>query len=316
MVMINTLPDYIENCVEGHYRLTKIQRSTDCHGQSNMMALLEDCSGQIYCHDWKVNNSSSRRLNSNLYSCVLYIKRERGGISAELLSAKPAEITHHNVLQFLPYSEIATPHTIMEIMALIEQCPIAALRQFINHVFACEEFALPFFQLPASREHHHAYPGGLAQHSLEVVPIVQHSLWQVTEDEYWLSIVAALFHDIGKLKVFKKDGNKTPIGFVLDHDVLTLELLASPLGLLDKKWPDGAIALRYLLTKSPRTTRPLMPCALAIDYADKMSSAQSTRKQAFNQKPAWQRFAKLEAKGPASLFWRPSLSNTIQGVMS
>ncbi|MDC9725362.1 MAG: TraI domain-containing protein [Gammaproteobacteria bacterium] len=316
MVMISKLSDYVGHCVEGNYRLSKIQRSSDSNNNSKMVALLEDCSGQVYCDDWKLNTSFTGELSSNLYCCLMYIREGAGVVSAELLSAKPAETNPEHALQFLPYSALAIPQTVMVLRAIILQCPITALRQFINSVFSCDDIALAFFQLPASREHHHAYPGGLAEHSLEVVTIVQHSLWQVSQDEYWLTIVAALFHDIGKLKVFKRGGDKTATGFVLDHDALTLEILAEPLRTLDNIWPDGAIALRYLLTKAAKTARPLMPCALAIEYADKMSSAQSTKQQAFHQKPAWQRFAKLEAKGPSSLFWRPDSSSSVQGVIS
>ncbi len=312
MVMINQLSNYTEHCVEGIYRLIKIQRSDKYSDPSKMIALLEDCSGQIYCHDWKFNDIPGWKLNSNLYSCVLSIKRQQDKVIAELISAEPAAIPVTNPLQVLPYSALAIPQSVMTLQAIIKQCPIIALQQFVHCVFLNDDYAIPFFQFPASREHHHAYPGGLAEHSLEVMTIVQHSLWQATEDEYWLCMVAALFHDIGKIKVFKRGGNKTPTGFVLDHDALTLEILAEPLRVLDKVWLDGAIALRYLLTKSTKITRPLMPCALALDYADKISSAQSTKQQAFKQKSAWQRFAKLEAKGPASLFWRPSSSTKQQ----
>jgi len=314
MVMINTLAEYVDDCVEGIYRLSQIKSETGPHGQSKMVATLEDCSGKIVCYGWKFNSHASCSSRSNLYSCVLYIKENGEEISAELLSVKPADNINESSIQFLPYSALPIPKTATELQALIEQCPIISLRQFMNSVFLDKEITLAFLKLPASREHHHAYPGGLAQHSLEVVAIVQRSLWQVTEDEFWLSTAAALLHDIGKIKVFKTSGDRTNSGFILDHDLLTLEILAVPLSQFDKSWPDGAIALRYLLTKSPKIRRPLMPCALAINYADKMSSAQTTKIHAFNQKPKWQRFAKLNAKGPASLFWRPSSSNTFQGV--
>lgn len=199
-------------------------------------------------------------------------------------------------------------------MNLLNSALSLALRQFLDDVFSDDSTVFNFFGLPASREHHHAYPGGLAEHSLEVATIVFQSLWQCDHDQFWLALVAGLLHDIGKLRTFKNRGGYSNIGFIVPHEQLTLEVLAEPLKQLDNSWPDGAIALRYLLTRSPQVEkRPLMTCSVAIEYADKMSSAQFTHAKAFNKKPDWQRFAKLNVRGPKSLFWRPKPSKGSQG---
>lgn len=316
MVMIGDLSTYVGNIAEGLFRLTKVMSVSHSDSPSTLVAVLEDCTGQIHCHHWQYDAASVERT-SNVFFCQLFIKYHDDGIAADLMSAQPYKDNTAAPLPLLPWSSLPRPHLVAELHTLVEYCPIVALRNFINAVFSKEDFALPFFQFPASREHHHAYSGGLAEHSLEVANIVQAALWQASEDEFWLATVAGLLHDVGKLRTFKNGGNRSNIGFVMQHDQLTLEVLAEPLKQLDIHWPDGAIALRYLLTRSPQESkRPLMPCSLAIDYADKMSSAQSTHKQAFNQKPEWQRFAKLNAKGPRSLFWRPSPSDKFQGVIA
>src|SRR5690606_37793335 len=70
-------------------------------------------------------------------------------------------------------------------------------------------------QLPASESHHHAYPGGLLDHSLEIVayalklrqsrllPAGTTPEEQAEQSEAWTTAIAyaALLHDIGKLAV-------------------------------------------------------------------------------------------------------------------
>jgi hypothetical protein len=310
MVMIRDFKTHVGNVVEGNFRLSRVFSSASTDYGNYLIAVLEDCSGIIHCSHWTFSSLNKNGKDSNIFHCKLLITQNSEVLKADLITAQPYKNAKMPLL-LLPYSSLPKPSLVGHLHALIEQCPIMTLRQFLNDVFSDDNTAFNFFRLPASREHHHADPGGLAEHSLEVATIVFQSLWQCDHDEFWLAIVAGLLHDIGKLRTFKNGGGGgySNIGFIVPHEQLTLEVLAGPLKQLDTNWPDGAIALRYLLTRSPQVEkRPLMPCSLAIEYADKMSSAQSTHAKAFNQKPDWQRFAKLNVRGPKSLFWRPKPS--------
>lgn len=189
----------------------------------------------------------------------------------------------------------------------IQGCPTDALRAFLCRAFSEQYLRQAFLTLPASREHHHAWPGGLAEHSLEVATIVGRSAILDTPTDCALGSVAALLHDIGKVRTMGADGRCTQRGWVLSHDALTLEVLANGLRFLDSCWPDGATDLRYLLTwkSTPVTRRPLRAIAILIQAADQYSSACSARDRAFHGKTDWQRFAVLEAAGPRNRFWRP-----------
>ncbi|MBN0864198.1 TraI domain-containing protein, partial [Pseudomonas aeruginosa] len=78
-----------------------------------------------------------------------------------------------------------------------------------------ERYAELVQQFPASESHHHAYPGGMLDHGLEIVayalklrqshllPIGGSPEDQAAQSEAWTAAVAyaALLHDIGKIAV-------------------------------------------------------------------------------------------------------------------
>lgn len=123
----------------------------------------------------------------------------------------------------------------------------AALSTFINDVFNDKNTFKRFAMAPASVNHHHSETGGLLQHSLEVAE----SVYIQTMDDLDLqdiAVVAALLHDIGKIKMYTESGYLSKLGKLVNHDDLTLEICANALKALDTAWPDAALTLRHIWT--------------------------------------------------------------------
>lgn len=83
------------------------------------------------------------------------------------------------------------------IRALRGSLPAGGLEQ------AVLDFLMENWIFPASVKHHHCHPGGLLQHTLEVVVEVSHELKGEDEGIRRLALAAALAHDIGKVMVYK-----------------------------------------------------------------------------------------------------------------
>jgi integrating conjugative element relaxase (TIGR03760 family) len=114
-----------------------------------------------------------------------------------------------------PAALLATPRR-QRLLAQIWQRTAVSRGQFARLYQApLERYAALVQQLPASEAHHHAYPGGMLDHGLEIVAIAlklrqAHLLpagappeAQAAEAEAWTAGVsyAALLHDIGKIAV-------------------------------------------------------------------------------------------------------------------
>ena len=151
------------------------------------------------------------------------------------------------------------------------------LKEFLEAVLLDQELGRLFGQLPASQRHHHAYPGGLLEHSVDVAwRVFRQSSDSAVEDS--LATVAALFHDIGKLQAYREEGGYTPSGEQVRHDQFTLEVLGPALELLDREWPQGAARLRSILVDAPKDPEGrLRAWKRAIREADQASAALNRR---------------------------------------
>ena len=305
MVMFNTQAPDNQYWIEGIFRIKKTIRVA-FDGFSRTDAILVSEKGAFRCEEWN-RQFSGPKYNNQLFRCVLQPGRKQSGRAYTRLShAEPIKHLNWNEFKAIAGIHLPLPDTLQQLSVIVDHLPHPALKRFILNSLEETKISIPFFMLPASRDYHHAYKGGLAEHSLETAQIARTALMNPSDNDIALIVSAAIFHDIGKVLTLNEDGSKTTLGRVMRHEQLTLEILAEPLRLLSQEWPDGATALRYLLTYTPeQIKRPLLPCALALHYADRMSTSLSARKKAMEysqNKP----FISTQARGPKSWFWIPN----------
>ena len=190
-----------------------------------------------------------------------------------------------------------------DLVAGISTVPLQA---FLNGVFGDDTISRPFVTVPGSLAHHHNIGGGLLRHSLECAEIVK-AIPLFPKKDIDLGTVAALLHDVGKIRTLARGSKSNGSCFLLNHDALTLEVIGPYLKQLDEEWPDGGSALRYLLTWKNHKYRPfpLMTIAEAVISADRISSGLDREHAAFLNLPPWRN---MSEPGPRQGFWRPNLA--------
>lgn len=159
-------------------------------------------------------------------------------------------------------------------LAICHSIQSKALQTFIVKTLSNSEINNAFITSPASVSHHHSETGGLLAHTVEVAEIVSKHVY-INNDERDICIVAGLFHDIGKIKVYNEFGRLNPLGKLVNHDALTLEVCASALSQLDQDWPDAAFTLRHIWTCASPGSRygnqSATPLTHIVRSADKIS---------------------------------------------
>jgi len=122
-------------------------------------------------------------------------------------------------------------------------------------------------------------------------------------------MVAALFHDIGKIKTICPDNSHHPRAGIIDHNQLTLEILAPYLIDLDKRWESGADALRHIWSWLGKYAKdrgiPAFPEAELVAMVDRYSVGKEAQRAAFSRKCQ----ATL-AYHHGRPHWRPDLPHT------
>ncbi|MCI3204073.1 MULTISPECIES: MobH family relaxase [Pandoraea] len=142
-------------------------------------------------------------------------QRKRPPVAAPPSPAPPTDLPKGRLRPETAASLLATPRR-QKLLEHIWQRTSLSRKQFATLYGApLERYAELVQQFPASEAHHHAYPGGMLDHGLEIVAYAlklrqSHLLPagstpedQAAQSEAWTAAVAyaALLHDIGKLAV-------------------------------------------------------------------------------------------------------------------
>lgn len=144
----------------------------------------------------------------------------------------------------------------------------------------------------AAGRHHHAWPGGLLRHTVEVARLCSDACQALPGLRRDLLVTAALIHDIGKLDEMRHDlrpGEFTAAGNLLGHLVLGADRVQEAAARIPN-FPDSLRdALRHLLLShherpewgAART--PALPEALVLAQCDRMSAQVAAMQEAIAQ---------------------------------
>lgn len=259
--------------IEGVFRLRRPFLTYTRAGKPFVSMILEDLNGSIPAYLWRPDET---KLPHEL-TCVHVrgkMRFRRDGLVADLDYLAAGVKRPEDIVRLIPRSLCPLPWLMPFLEALLGHLKNVALRQFLSDVLYDDGIAFPFVSCPASLGYHHNYPGGLLRHSIECAQMIER-YQEFSPEKKELGIVAALFHDIGKILTMTPQMGLTSLGRCLDHDKLTLEILAPYLRRLDQGWPEGAAELRYLLTWRPGYKDkgfPKTPLANAVLAADRISA--------------------------------------------
>ena len=225
------------------------------------------CSGLLY-------RLLSRPLETQWLQMVGWPALTEGSILV-LVGARPDD-DRNDALELLPPGTCPVEGVHAAIMDLIREISTAPLRAMVETVLQDREVVARYWTMPASARHHHAFPGGLAAHSLEVArDMAGQAALECHERD--LCIAAGLLHDIGKVWSYTPDMFLNSAASAMGHELLGLGRLELELRNLEAEWPDGAYALRVLLSGSGRMRKDgSMPSALVarLKAADQRSCEQ------------------------------------------
>lgn len=201
-------------------------------------------------------------------------------------------------LYYVPESTCPAGGVVAGVLKRISTIRTDPLRQFLVEVFQRRDIFQYFWTMPASARHHHAGPGGLAIHSLEVADdLANHR--GLSEVELDVGVAGALLHDIGKVWSYTEDMFPNDAGMAMGHELVGLCRLEPELTVLESKWPDGAYVMRSLLSGQTRMRAngsfppSLLPRIKACDQRSCEQDRCSTRSPG---RPVWTPSAWEEAR--------------------
>lgn len=216
----------------------------------------------VFASDDRLQDLLSQPLAAYQFRLMDWVGRTANPFKIPAVVVEAEWIRGVSALAYLPMDLCPVGGVLPETMALIDEIQADPLRQFVRRVFEQRDVCAHYWTMPASARHHHAHPGGLAEHSLEVAEDIA-TQSQLTPIERDLGIAGGLLHDIGKVWACTADMFPNAGGRAMGHELIGLSRMERHLQTLESHWPDGAYAMRVLLSGCSRP-RPdgSMPSAL------------------------------------------------------
>lgn len=296
--------------LRGLYRITSVLLKTAKNGEPYVVIRLSDATGDIDGIVWPERKAFEwvppyqrsyhttvyveaelRCFNSKRGNTARYYQANVSNMTAlidKIRYAKRDEINQLPALTTIPRLYCPNPAIFDQLIATARNIEDVSLRTFMSNVLTQETVFKPFLQAPASTKYHHAYPGGLLEHSLEVTCIIDGIKLYRSATEREIALVAGLLHDIGKIRSYTSAGTLSLNARLTEHNAQTLEICATALEELEKKKPAYAEALRHIWTCASPGARYGQPAKLSIAHvvraADKISSEFANESTAFAAK--------------------------------
>ena len=204
----------------------------------------------------------------------------KNAVQLSVLSARVAAPEEIEARDYFPVAKVDPDRMFAELKNFAAAVRTPALRELLGDFLADEEIAGLFKRAPAAKGFHHVYIGGLLEHTLSVVKILDGLGRHYEGLNYDLLMTGGILHDIGKIYEYSYDGliDYTDEGRLIGHIVLGVEMLDRRIAARPDFPAQLAMELRHILLShhgvlefgSPK--RPKTLEALVVHYVDDLDA--------------------------------------------
>lgn len=200
---------------------------------------------------------------------------------------------------YSPVSRLNVEEMFRDLMAFVDGLENPWLKRLLNAVFGDEEIVGRFKLAPAAKGFHHAYLGGLLEHTLSTTRLLDRLADQIRGIDRDLLIAGGLLHDIGKIYEFSYDRmiDYTTDGRLVGHIVMGVEMLDRKIEAMEDFPRELSLKLKHLLLShhgelefgSPKRPKTVDALVLhAVDDLDaKVAAMQDFVETSAGEDPEW-----------------------------
>ncbi|MFO7860495.1 MAG: OB-fold nucleic acid binding domain-containing protein [Desulfosalsimonas sp.] len=207
------------------------------------------------------------------------VSEYRGGLQVVVKELEPAE-TGADPADFLPATRRNPEQMLERIIALGQAVSSDVLRGLLDAFWNDASFVAQFKKAPAAKKMHHAYIGGLLEHSLSLSLLADRVAGHYSGIDRDLLITGAILHDIGKINefVFDTSIDYSSEGRLVNHIVIGVGMLEEKIRQIPDFPQKTALLLRHMMVShhgsrelgSPEPPKTLE--AVLLNYLDEIDA--------------------------------------------
>ncbi|MCE5212209.1 MAG: HD domain-containing protein [Deltaproteobacteria bacterium] len=180
-----------------------------------------------------------------------------------------------------------------ELLGYIEKINDKFLKALLDAFFQNEETVSLFQRAPAAKGFHHIYLGGLLEHTLSVVRLLDKVSGHYSVLDKDMLITGGILHDIGKIYEFSYNNiiDYSDEGRLIGHIVMGVEMINQKIAAIENFPQQLALELRHIILShhgefefgSPK--RPKTLEALVVHYIDDLDAKFNAFQTFMNDSP-------------------------------
>lgn len=278
-IFIDQLKENIE--IEDLFLVKEKAIAISRNGKSYLNLRLIDKTGEVEGRVWENADKISQLFKKDDYiklkaRAIIFKKQFQLNIT-DIKRCNDNEVSPDD---FLSMAKQDIEEMFKELMAFSATIKDKYLKELLTLFFKNKEFIRLFKRAPAAKNLHHAYIGGLLEHTLSLCRLVQKvgPLYQGINTDLLLS--GGILHDIGKIYElsYKKSFDYTDEGRLLGHITLGVKMVGDNIEKIPGFPPKLAILLKHLILShhgqynfgSPKQPKTLE--AILLYYFDDMDA--------------------------------------------
>lgn len=284
---INQLRD--NETLDGIYQVAEKQLRPNKNGNLYLQFVLCDKTGTLGGRLWNANEPHLYAFeNGDYIRAEGSVQRFQGAlqfIAKRLTRIDPATV--ENKKDYVRFAAIDVEKLRARLKELLRSLKNVPLLNLAECFLIDEEFMLRFERTPAGVKLHHAYPGGLLEHTVAMMELADRiaAFYGESVLDRDLLLLGAFLHDIGKTEELTtgREMLYTDAGQMLGHPFLGVEILAERIVEAEKLGgepfdPELAMLLKHMLVshhgsyENQAAKLPMTREALALHLIDTLDS--------------------------------------------
>ncbi len=190
-----------ENDIVGDFFVvTKCEKKTTRTNKPYLDAQLADASGKMVARVWdNVDKLAEALVPGKIVRLEASIDSYQNNLQMKILDARPLRPDDKiDPADFMPKTPYDIDHLFHKFLEYKNSIANPKIRQLVDYFFENDEFVEKFKKHPAAKAMHHAYVGGLLEHTVTLVHSCDNLAKVYGKLNRDILIAGAMLHDIGK----------------------------------------------------------------------------------------------------------------------